>query len=109
MSGFLHVPNGPFPFIDTETGVVTGDTGAYSGATGTFTGKVKGALLTLDATGVRRFGWFKATERDDRYCPVGRGFRLSDPIRSIMLPQFVSKQGGPTFTPKPAFASAQQT
>jgi hypothetical protein len=31
----------PFPFIDTETGVVTGGTGKYSGATGTFTVKVK--------------------------------------------------------------------
>jgi hypothetical protein len=56
---FSTFPTPPFPFIDTETGVVTGGTGAFFGATGTFTGTVKGAALSLDATGVRSFGWFK--------------------------------------------------
>lgn len=55
---FSTFPTPPFPFIDTETGVVTGGTGKYSGATGTFTGTAKGATLSLDATGVRDFGWF---------------------------------------------------
>jgi hypothetical protein len=52
------LPTPPFPFIDTEAGVVTGGTGAYSGATGTFTATGAGAALSLDATGVRSFGWF---------------------------------------------------
>jgi hypothetical protein len=52
-------PTPPFPFIITETGVVTGGTGAFSGATGTFTSKFKGAGLSVDATGVRGFGWFE--------------------------------------------------
>jgi len=52
-------PTPPFPFIETETGVVTGGTGANFGATGTFTATAKGAALSLDATGVRGFGWFK--------------------------------------------------
>ena len=56
---FSTFPTPPFPFIVTETGVITGGTGAYSGATGTFTVKVKGASLSLDASGVRAFGWFK--------------------------------------------------
>jgi hypothetical protein len=55
---FSAFPTPPFPFIDTETGIVTGGTGKYLGATGTFTATVKGAALTLDATGVRSFGWF---------------------------------------------------
>jgi hypothetical protein len=54
-------PTPPFPYIDTETGVVTGGTGKYSGATGTFTVKVKGAFLSIDATGARGFGWFEDT------------------------------------------------
>jgi hypothetical protein len=58
---FSTFPTPPFPFILTETGVVTGGTGKYSGATGTFTVKVKGATLSLDATGARVFGWFKST------------------------------------------------
>jgi hypothetical protein len=51
----------PFPFLSTttETGVVTGGTGKYLGATGTFTLNFKGATLSLDATGVRVFGWVK--------------------------------------------------
>jgi hypothetical protein len=55
-------PTPPFPLAITETGIVTGGTGAYSGATGSFTVKVKGAFLSIDATGVGGFGWFKATE-----------------------------------------------
>jgi hypothetical protein len=58
---FSTFPAPPFPFILTETGVVTGGTGKYSGATGTFTVNVKGAFLSLDATGVRGFGWFTDT------------------------------------------------
>ena len=58
---FSTFPTPPFPFIITETGVVTGGTGKFFGATGTFTNKVNGAELTLDATGVRGFGWFKDT------------------------------------------------
>jgi hypothetical protein len=58
---FSTFPTPPFPFIDTEAGIVTGGTGEFSGATGTFTGTVKGAVLSLDATGVRSFGWFKNT------------------------------------------------
>ena len=49
----------PFPSAHTETGVVTGGTGKYPGATGTFTLNFKGAPLSLDATGVRVFGWFE--------------------------------------------------
>jgi hypothetical protein len=56
---FSTFPTPPFPFIDTEAGIITGGTGAYSGATGTFTATVKGAVLSLDATEVRNFGWFK--------------------------------------------------
>jgi hypothetical protein len=58
---FSTFPTPPFPFILTETGVVTGGTGKYFGATGTFTVNVKGATLSLDATGARVFGWFKST------------------------------------------------
>ena len=58
---FSTFPTPPFPFTFTETGVVTGGTGKYSGATGTFTVNVKGAFLSLDATGVRGFGWFTDT------------------------------------------------
>jgi hypothetical protein len=58
---FSTFPTPPIPFIITETGVVTGGTGAFSGATGTFTNKLKGAGLSVDATGVRGFGWFKST------------------------------------------------
>jgi hypothetical protein len=58
---FSTFPTPPFPFILTETGDVTGGTGKYSGATGTFTVKVKGATLSLDATGARAFGWFTST------------------------------------------------
>ena len=58
---FSTFPTPPLPFIITETGVVTGGTGAFSGATGTFTNKTKGAGLTVDATGVRGFGWFKSS------------------------------------------------
>jgi hypothetical protein len=56
---FSTSPTPPFPFIDTETGVVTGGTGKYSGATGTFTATAKGATLSVDATGARIFGWFE--------------------------------------------------
>ena len=56
---FSTFPTPPFPFIFTETGVITGGTGAYSGATGTYASQGKGATLSLDATGVRVFGWFK--------------------------------------------------
>jgi hypothetical protein len=58
---FSTFPTPPFPFIATETGVVTGGTGKYSGATGTFTIEIKGAFLSLDKTGARGFGWFKST------------------------------------------------
>ena len=59
---FSTSPTPPFPYVVTEeTGVVTGGTGKYSGATGTFTVNVKGAFLSLDATGVRGFGWFTDT------------------------------------------------
>ena len=58
---FSTLPTPPFPFVLTETGAVTGGTGKYLGATGTFTFDVKGASLSLDATGVRAFGWFEAT------------------------------------------------
>ena len=51
----------PFPFVLTDTGVITGGTGKYSGATGTFTANVKGATLSVDATAARVFGWFKGT------------------------------------------------
>jgi hypothetical protein len=57
---FSTFPTPPLPFIITETGVVTGGTGAFSGATGTFTNKTKGAGLSVDATGVRGFGWFES-------------------------------------------------
>jgi hypothetical protein len=56
---FSTFPTPPFPFTFTETGVITGGTGKYSGATGTYTAKGKGAELSLDATAVRGFGWFK--------------------------------------------------
>jgi hypothetical protein len=56
---FSTFPMPPFPFTFTETGVITGGTGKYSGATGTYTSKGKGAVLSLDATTVRGFGWFK--------------------------------------------------
>lgn len=59
---FSTLPTPPFPFILTETGVLTGGTGAYSGATGTFTVNAKGAALSLDVTGVRAFGWFTSTD-----------------------------------------------
>ncbi len=49
----------PFPFIFTETGVVTGGTGKYFGATGTFTATGDGATLSVDATGAHLFGWFE--------------------------------------------------
>jgi hypothetical protein len=52
----------PFPFIFTETGVVTGGTGKYFGATGTFTATGDGATLSVDATGARLFGWFENKE-----------------------------------------------
>jgi hypothetical protein len=55
---FSTFPTPPFPFVFTEKGVFTGGTGALSGATGTFTAKGKGATLSIDATGVRVFGWF---------------------------------------------------
>jgi len=58
---FSTFPTPPFPFVFTETGVVTGGTGKYSGATGTYTGKGRGATLSLDATGIRVFGWFEST------------------------------------------------
>jgi hypothetical protein len=58
---FSTFPTPPFPFVATETGVFTGGTGAYSGATGTYSLKIKGATLSIDATGVRTFGWFKDT------------------------------------------------
>ena len=58
---FSTFPTPPFPVIQTETGVFTGGTGKYSGATGTFTFDVKGAFLSLDATGGRGFGWFEDT------------------------------------------------
>jgi hypothetical protein len=58
---FSTFPTPPFPFIATETGVVTGGTGKYSGATGTFTIEIKGAFLSLDKTGARGFGWFQST------------------------------------------------
>lgn len=54
-------PTPPFPFTFTETGVITGGTGKFSGATGTYTAKGQGATLSLDATGVRGFGWFKSS------------------------------------------------
>jgi hypothetical protein len=57
---FSTFPTPPLPFIITETGIVTGGTGAFSGATGTFTNKLKGAGLSVDATGVRGFGWFES-------------------------------------------------
>jgi hypothetical protein len=56
---FSTFPTPPFPFTFTETGVITGGTGKYSGATGTYMAKGKGATLSLDATAVRGFGWFK--------------------------------------------------
>jgi hypothetical protein len=52
----------PFPFIFTETGVVTGGTGKYSGATGAFTATGDGTTLSVDATGARLFGWFENKE-----------------------------------------------
>jgi hypothetical protein len=58
---FSTFPTPPFPFILTETGIVTGGTGKYSGATGTSTFKVQGAFLSFDATGARNFGWFEDT------------------------------------------------
>jgi hypothetical protein len=58
---FSTFPTPPFPFVQTGTGVITGGTGAYSGATGTITLELDGALLSLDATGVRAFGWFEDT------------------------------------------------
>jgi hypothetical protein len=58
---FSTLPTPPFPFTETGAGVVTGGTGAFSGATGTFTFEVKGASLSLDATGLRSFGWFEGT------------------------------------------------
>jgi hypothetical protein len=58
---FSTFPTPPFPFVFTETGVVTGGTGAFSGATGTFSDKGKGAILSIDATGVRVFGWTRIT------------------------------------------------
>jgi hypothetical protein len=61
MRRFLHVSNSPFPFIDNESRVITGGMGAYSGATGSYTATAKGAALSLDATGVRNFGWFENT------------------------------------------------
>jgi hypothetical protein len=59
---FSTSPTPPFPFIFTETGVVTGGTGKYSGATGTFTATGDGATLSVDATGARLFGWFENKE-----------------------------------------------
>lgn len=56
---FSTAPTPPFPFFETETGVVTGGTGKYSGATGTYTATSKGAVLSVDATGLRFFGWFE--------------------------------------------------
>jgi hypothetical protein len=56
---FSTFPTPPFPFFDTETGVITGGTGKYFGATGTFTAAAKGATLSADATGARIFGWFE--------------------------------------------------
>jgi hypothetical protein len=58
---FSTFPTPPFPFTATETGVVTGGTGKNFGATGTITATSKGAILTLDATGARSFGWFKSS------------------------------------------------
>jgi hypothetical protein len=56
---FSTFPTPPFPFVETETGIVTGGTGSFSGVTGTYTAMVRGAQLSLDATGVRGVGWFK--------------------------------------------------
>jgi len=56
---FSTFPNPPFPFIDVEKGNVIGGTGAFAGATGTFEVDVKGATLSLDATGARILGWFE--------------------------------------------------
>jgi hypothetical protein len=53
-------PTPPFPFVGTDTGIVTGGTGKYSGATGTYTLKFKGAFLALPATGLGAFGWSEA-------------------------------------------------
>ena len=58
---FSTFPTPPFPVIATTTGIVTGGTGKYSGATGTVTFDVKGAFLSLDATGQRGFGWLEYT------------------------------------------------
>jgi hypothetical protein len=56
---FSSFPNPPFPFVESEAGIITGGTGAFSGASGTFTAEDKGATLSLDATGVRSVGWFQ--------------------------------------------------
>jgi hypothetical protein len=56
---FSSFPTPPFPFVDTETGAITGGTGVFSGATGSLTVEAKGAVLSLDATGFRVFGWFQ--------------------------------------------------
>jgi hypothetical protein len=56
---FSTFPTPPFPFTFTETGAITGGTGKFSGATGTFTADGQGATLSVDATGVRIFGWFE--------------------------------------------------
>jgi hypothetical protein len=58
---FSTLPTPPFPFVLTETGVVTGGTGEFFRATGTFTVKVQGAFLSIDATGARGFGWFTSS------------------------------------------------
>jgi hypothetical protein len=51
----------PFPanFSVADTG--TGGTGKFEGSTGTFTAKGTGAILSVDASGARLFGWDQVT------------------------------------------------
>jgi hypothetical protein len=56
---FSTLPTPPFPLSFTVHFSITGGTGELAGATGTSTRTGTGAILSVDASGRRLFGWFK--------------------------------------------------